>query len=125
VIDIWLPTPDDLALYDGQVMLDWVRDDDAAGTRVAKSWSAHYDGAMNKATVTTYFDVGVDASAGSRTEREDEIWFVGAPELIGLVQSAGLDPETVAGDYDLSVSTSRSERLILICRRGTAPAPLI
>ncbi|MEP7158530.1 MAG: hypothetical protein ABI797_03825, partial [Chloroflexota bacterium] len=125
VIDVWLPTSDDLALYDGQTMLDWIRADDETGQRVAKSWSATHDPARNTASITTYFDVGVDANASSRVVREDEIWFVGAEELIGLVRDAGLDPETVAGDYQLRPSTSQSERLVLICRRGTSPAFLI
>lgn len=125
VVDVWLPTPDDLDLYDGQVMLDWIRRDDEAGQRVAKSWSATYDPATHKAMVTAYFDVGVDAIAGSRTVREDEIWFVGAQELIELASEAGLEPETLARDYDLSPSSSQSERLILICRTGTVPAGFV
>lgn len=125
VIDVWLPTPDDLALYDGQVMLDWIRHDDGTGQRVAKSWSATYDTDTNRATVTTYFDVGLDAKAGSRTVREDEIWFVGAQELIGLAKEAGLEPETLAGDYELGASTSQSDRLVLICRRGTVTAGFV
>jgi SAM-dependent methyltransferase len=120
VIDIWLPTPDDLALYDGHVMLDWIRDDGETGQRVAKSWSATYDEARNKASITTYFDVGVDARAGSRTVREDEIWFVGAAELIRLAQGAGLNVEIVAGDYELGGPTDQSERVVLICRTGAA-----
>jgi SAM-dependent methyltransferase len=125
VVDVWLPTPDDLALYDGQVMLDWIREDNEAKARVAKSWSATYDPARQRASVTTYFDVGADARTATRTVREDEIWFVGAEKLIALAIAAGLEPEIVAGDYDLGARTSHSERVVLVCRRGTAQAPLI
>ena len=31
VVDVWLPTPEDLALYDGRLVLDWVRHDDGNG----------------------------------------------------------------------------------------------
>lgn len=120
VVDVWLPTGDDLELYDGHVMLDWIRDDEEAGQRVAKSWSATYDEARNRATVATYFDLGVDAVGGTLAVRQDEIWFVGALELIRLAQSAGLNVEVAAGDYDLSAATSQSERSVLICRRGAA-----
>jgi SAM-dependent methyltransferase len=120
VLDVWLPTSEDLALYDGKPMLDWVRDDPETGERVSKSWSATYDEGADRATVTTTFET----SAGGRTLRRDDVWFIGAPRLIELARGAGLEPETVAGDYDLSPSTPRSERVVLICRRGTAPAGL-
>ena len=120
VIDVWLPTADDLELYDGHVMLDWIRDDDEAGQKVAKSWSATYDEARNRAIVTTTFDLGVRPEPGTQTVRQDEIWFVGGSGLMRLAQSAGLRVVTASGDYDLSSSTSQSERVVLICRKGAA-----
>ena len=48
--------------------------------------------------------------AGIRWIKKDEIWFVGAQELIDLAKDAGLETETTAGDYQLRASTSQSER---------------
>jgi hypothetical protein len=121
VIDVWLPTADDLALYDGRQVLDWVRTDTQTGERIAKSWSATYERATNTATVSTWFEVGQDGGAANRVERKDEIRFVGAQELIDLAAQAGLAPETIAGDYDLRSSLSEtSERIVLVARAALA-----
>src|SRR3972149_326813 len=44
VIDVWLPSPDDLALYDGRSVIDWVRHDPATDEWVAKPSSGRYSG---------------------------------------------------------------------------------
>jgi SAM-dependent methyltransferase len=120
VIDVWLPSPHDLALYDGCQVLDWVRTDHEAGERVAKSWSATYDRATQTATVTTWFEFGIDEEAGGRVERQDEIRFVGAQELLDLAGQAGLTPETIAGDYDLTSLSEASERIVLVAQATPA-----
>ncbi len=116
IIDIWLPPPEDLVLYDGRVVNDWVREDPAAGTWVAKTTSAHYSPASASATVDTQFDEWHQMDAPTRTHRRDEVGFISATELLSLVERAGLEPQIVAGDYDMTELTPDSDRLVLVAR---------
>jgi SAM-dependent methyltransferase len=115
VIDVWLPTPDDLGLYDGRSMLEWVRADES-GVHVAKTTSARYDGATQRAEVTAFFDTWADGQPPRRVMRRDAISFIGASELVALTASAGLDVETMAGDHALGPFDGQSERVVLVCR---------
>lgn len=114
VIDVWLPTPDDLTLYDGREVLEWVRTDPRTGERVAKTSSALYDAASQTAVLTTTFD------GDKRTTRADKINFVNASEILDMTASAGLEPEVIAGDYELSPWSEASERVVLVCRPKAA-----
>jgi SAM-dependent methyltransferase len=114
VVDVWLPTPEDLTLYDGREMLEWVRTDPETGERVAKTSSARYDEASQTAVLTTTFD------GDKRTTRADKISFVGARELLDMAEIAGLEPEVIAGDYDLRPWSEASERVVLVCRPKAA-----
>jgi hypothetical protein len=113
-IDVWLPAKEDLDLYDGGQVLDWIRTDPETQQRVAKTWSATYDAAEHRAVVSTTFET----EAGHRAERQDNIWFIGARELLELAQTAGLQPEEVLGDYSGTPWSETSERLVLIARAG-------
>ena len=114
VIDVWLPTPEDLALYDGRLILDWVRRDEETGEDVSKTTAARYEHATMHATVETFFDSWRQAETPRRTYRLDEVQFVSAAELLSLVESAGLRPQMTAGDYSMSQFTPDSERLIVV-----------
>jgi SAM-dependent methyltransferase len=114
VIDVWLPGGDDLALYDGRQVLDWVRTDPRTGERVAKSWSATYDAAARAATVNSTFET----EAGSRATRRDMTSFISTQELLELAQEAGLQPESVLGDYSGTIWSDASERVVLIAGGG-------
>ena len=129
VIDVWLPTPDDLALYDGRMMLDWIRRDPETAESVAKRWSASYDARSNTAVVETVFEATVTATAKAtasaavvgeepsrRTSRRDEISFIAVGDLLGLAERAGLAVETLAGDYALGPIRAVSDRAVLVCR---------
>jgi SAM-dependent methyltransferase len=120
VIDAWLPAPDDLALYDGRQVLDWVRTDTEIGVRVAKTTAARYEPDTRTATVITTFDVGRDDAPSRRVTRQDRICFIAANELIALATAAGLTPETIAGDYDMTRLSDRSERIVLVARAAPA-----
>ena len=120
VIDVWLPSPDDLALYDGRSVIDWVRHDPATDEWVAKSSSARYSSATHAATLTTFFDAWHDGGPVRRTMRSDEISFVGASELRALAEKTGLAVETEAQDYEMSALSSDAERIILVARAGAA-----
>jgi SAM-dependent methyltransferase len=124
VVDVWLPSPDDLALYDGRQVLDWVRTDTETGERVAKTTSACYAPASRTATLTTTFDAsGLDASSDELTRRiirEDRISFIAADELLALAAAAGLVPETIAGDYGMTRLSGAGERIVLVARATPA-----
>jgi len=117
VIDVWLPTPDDLALYDGRSVLDWVRRDEELDEWVSKSTSAIYYSASNSADVTAFFDAWRDGGPARRTMRRDRIAFVTVGELTALVASVGLVVDTIAGDYDINPLRDHSDRIVLVCRR--------
>lgn len=56
-VDVWLPGPDDLALYDGRVILEWTRTDPDSGELVAKLGSAAHDAATATVDLQAWFDV--------------------------------------------------------------------
>ncbi len=116
VIDVWLPAPEDLALYDGRLVLDWVRPDDERDEWVSKSTAARYLSASRTAEVTSFFDAWQDGETPRRTMRQDRISFVTASELTTAASAAGLVVETLAGDYELNPMAADSDRVVLICR---------
>jgi SAM-dependent methyltransferase len=125
VIDVWLPGPEDLVLYDGRLMLDWVRSDRESGERVAKQSSARYDSATRTAHITTFFDAWRDVSGeddatsgATRTSREDSATFLSVDELVSFAADAGLEVETIAGDYEMALFAAHSDRVVMVCRAG-------
>jgi SAM-dependent methyltransferase len=115
VIDVWLPGPDDLALYDGRLIHEWTRDDPETGERVSKSGSATYDPAMAIVELISFFDAWpTPAGALHRTERVDRLRLVTAAELKVMARDAGLTVERMAGDHDMSPFGPGSERAVLI-----------
>ncbi|HUP83321.1 MAG TPA: class I SAM-dependent methyltransferase [Candidatus Limnocylindria bacterium] len=118
VIDVWLPTTDDLELYDGRPILDWIRTDPQTSQRVAKTNVAHYDATTNSATLTTRFDAQSDDQPPRTTTRVDTVTFVGATELLALADEAGLSVERVIGDYAGTPWSEASERVVLIAGIG-------
>lgn len=116
VIDIWLPAPEDLVLYDGRLMNEWIREEPSTGNRVSKTTSARYSPASARATVDTHFDEWRQMEAPTRTHRRDEISFLSARGLISLIERAGLEPQIIAGDYDMTEFGTDSDRLVLVAR---------
>jgi SAM-dependent methyltransferase len=119
VIDVWLPTPDDLELYDGRVILDWVREDPDTGEKVAKLTSATYETGTRTAHVTSFFDAWHDGRVPRRTVRQDEITFVSCDELVTFAEAAGLRVETLGSDYDMGPFAAASDRVVMVCRAGS------
>lgn len=115
VIDVWLPAPDDLAVYDGRLVLDWVKDDGRGG-HVAKQTSATYASSTRVARVTSFFDEWRDGEGATRIMRRDTITFVSADELERYAADAGLEMETIAGDYEMGHFAADSERVVMVCR---------
>lgn len=131
VIDVWLPAPEDLALYDGRLNVEWVRRDalrrdapagDApaggadSGDWVAKLVSASYEPATAIGRVETFFDSWpAEGGLVTRVARSDELHFVGMSELRELVQLAGLAVQSVGGDYAMGELEPDSARAVLVC----------
>jgi SAM-dependent methyltransferase len=116
VIDVWLPSPEDLVLYDGRLILDWVKDDPETNRHVAKQTAARYQSATRTATVTSIFDEWLDGETPTRTVRADTISFTSADELQAFARAAGLEIDTLAGDYEMGHFGGDSERVVMVCR---------
>ena len=116
VVDVWLPTPEDLVGYDGRVTLEWVRDDADRDESVAKVSAARYDPPNAAAIVDSLFDSWPNAGGAiTRTARRDTLHFVSAAELRILAEGAGMRVETVGGDHAMSDFGQGSERVVLVC----------
>jgi SAM-dependent methyltransferase len=117
VVDIWLPDADDLARYDGRIVLEWPRVEPEAGAIVTKSGSAQHDSASATVTVTTIFEEGRQGEPTRRWVRRDRMRLVSADDLREFAEDAGLDVEMVAGDYELGLAGPGSDRAILVAVR--------
>ncbi len=118
VIDTWLPTADDLTIYDGRMIAEWTRTDPETGDQVSKSSSATFDPATRRATIDTHFD---DVRAGQpshRVSRRDEVHFPTKHDLFEMLETAGLEPQQIAGDYDMTPLDPDSERVIVVAAIG-------
>ncbi len=114
VVDVWLPTPEDLVLYDGRLVLDWLRRDEATGDWVSKTTSARFDSATQTATVTSFYDAWQGSGQVKRTVRDDPICFIGYHELLDLWTRAGLSPDTLSGEYEMTPFSSSADRLVMV-----------
>jgi SAM-dependent methyltransferase len=115
VIDVLLPTPEDLALYDGRIELAWQRIDDQAGEQVAKLWSARYEPAAMVARVTTHYEAWPAAGGPlRRLSRTDDLHLLSGHELLALAERAGLSAVSVAGDHEMGPFGPDSSRIVLV-----------
>lgn len=119
VVDIWLPDADDLARYDGRLFLEYVRTDPETGRTVVKTGSALHDAATQVVSLTTIFDE-TDRAGGTplRWIRRDRIRLVGADELRGFAEAAGLTIESIGGSYDLEPIGPGATRAVLVASRS-------
>ncbi len=114
VIDVWLPDAEDLARFDGRVILEWPRSDVESGHVVTKAGSAQHDAATGTVTLTSVYEVGPQGAPAMRWVRRDVLRLIGADELAGLAEDAGLQVELMAGGYDLSPLGPGSDRAVLL-----------
>ncbi len=117
VLDAWLPDADDLARYDGRLVLEWVRDDPETGHTVTKVDAAEYDAATSVVRLTTIFEGALPGEPTVRWVRIDRLRLVGPDELVSFAEAAGLVVEEVAGGYDLEPLGPGAERAVVIARR--------
>jgi SAM-dependent methyltransferase len=117
VVDVWLPDADDLARYDGRLILEYARLDPETGRTVVKTGAAFHDAVTQTVSLTSIFDEAEQGSVPVRWTRTDRIRLIGVDELRALAEAAGLIVETVAGSYDLEPIGPGAERAILVARR--------
>jgi SAM-dependent methyltransferase len=123
VVDVWLPAAHELARYDGRLGLEYVRTDPETGLLVAKTVSATHDPARDTVELTAVYEEGEQGQGARRWVRRDLLRLVGADELREMALAAGLEIEIVAGSYDLEPLADHDDRVILLTRRGSRPAP--
>jgi SAM-dependent methyltransferase len=116
-VDAWLPDAEDLARFDGRLMLEWTRQDPDDGAVVTKSASAQHDAASATVSLTTVFEASRQGEDVRRWVRRDRLRLVSADELAGFASDAGLQVELVAGGYDLAPLDAGSERVVLVAER--------
>ncbi|MFI5261042.1 MAG: methyltransferase domain-containing protein [Candidatus Limnocylindrales bacterium] len=117
VVDAWLPSPDEMAVYDGRVALEWLRVDDGGRHQVAKFASARHDGATATVTLVTWYDRWpLLGGTPDRIGRTDELRLVTAGELTAMARAAGLRVELLAGDYRMEAFGPGAERVVLLGR---------
>ncbi|MFL5713476.1 MAG: hypothetical protein ACJ769_02330, partial [Chloroflexota bacterium] len=120
MVDAWLPDAEDLARYDGRVVLEWTREDPGSGRTVTKSGSAIYEAATSSVRLTTIFEEGRQGEAPVRWVRVDRLRLVAPDELAAFAETAGLEVESLAGDYDLGPLDAGAERCVMIARRPSS-----
>ncbi len=115
VVDAWIPSADDLAIYDGRVVLEWVRDDPESGDRVVKLASASYDPPTRRLDLTSIFESAPpEGGPLSRHLRRDVLHLTSAAEVVQAATDAGLAVDQVGGDHDLTAFGPGSSRVVLI-----------
>ncbi len=116
-VDVWLPDAEDLARFDGRVMLEWPRTDLENGHVVTKAGSAVHDAATGTITLTAIYEEGTQGAPPARWVRRDRLRLVSADELAAFAEDAGLRVELIAGGYDLGPLGPGSERAIVVAER--------
>lgn len=117
VVDIWLPDADDLARFDGRLILEYERRDPESNALVTKIAAAQHDAASGIVNLTSIYEEGDQGASPARFVRRDALRLVSADELRDFAESAGLEVETLAGGYDLEPLGAGSERAIIVARQ--------
>jgi len=117
VVDVWLPSADELSRYDGRLGLEYVRTDPQTGLTVVKTAAAQHQPATGHVDLTAIYEESGQGGAIRRWIREDRLRLLNADELVALAEAAELDVEVLAGDYDLDPLGPHDERAILVARR--------
>jgi SAM-dependent methyltransferase len=117
VVDVWLPDAEDLARYDGRVLLEYARADPETGRTVVKTGAALHDSTSQTVQLTSIYDEGGQGEPPVRWLRSDRVRLVGADELRATAEAAGLIVEVVAGGYDLEPIGPGAGRAVLVAVR--------
>jgi SAM-dependent methyltransferase len=117
VVDVWQPDADDLARFDGRLILEYAGRPTEEGRVVTKLGSAIHDPSTQTVTLTTIYDEGRPGEPAARWVRVDRLRLVSADELAALAEDVGFEVETVAGSYGLEPAGPAGERAILVAVR--------
>jgi hypothetical protein len=96
--------------------LEYVRTDPETGLLVTKVAAVQYEPVSGHMDLTTIYDEGKQGEPAQRWVREDRLRLLNAEDLRLLAESADLEVEVLAGDYDLNPVSAHDERAILIAR---------
>jgi SAM-dependent methyltransferase len=118
-IDVWLPDAEDLARFDGRVVLEYVREDGETGALIAKTAAARHDAARGTVELTAIYDASRDGAPVGRWVRTDRLRLVSADDLVAFAEAAGLEVEVLAGGYDLDPLGPGADRAVLVGRRSS------
>lgn len=118
VVDVWVPDAEDLARFDGRLVLEYTRVDPSTGALVTKFAAARHDAPSGTVDLTTIHEEGGQGQPAVRWVRRDRLRLVSADELRAFAEAAGLAVEQVAGDYDLGPLGAGSERAILVATKS-------
>jgi SAM-dependent methyltransferase len=113
-VDAWLPDADDLARYDGRIVLEYPRLDGETGQIVTKAASAIHDAATGTVRLLAIYEEGAQGQPPARWLRQDLLRLVSADDLRDFARAAGLTVELVAGGYDLEPLAPGAERAVLV-----------
>lgn len=116
-VDIWLPDPDDLARFDGRMILEYARHDPETDHDVTKIAAARHDAATAVVELTSVYEEAGPGESPVRWIRRDALRLVGADELVAMAEDAGLRVEQIGGDYGLEPIGPGSDRAILVARK--------
>jgi SAM-dependent methyltransferase len=117
VVDVWQPDADDLARFDGRLILEYAGRPGEGGRSVTKVASATHDPSSQVVDLTAIYDEGRPGEPARRWTRTDRLRLVSADELRGFAEDAGLMVDVVAGGYDLEPTGPAAERAILVANR--------
>lgn len=116
-VDVWLPGPEDLTLYDGRLVAEWTRRDPETDELVSKLVSAGHDAATGTLTLDVFYDVWpTGGGAVRRTWRRDRLRLVTADELVRMARDVGLEVEMLARDYGGTPFGPGADRVVLVGR---------
>lgn len=118
VVDVWLPDAEDLARFDGRLVLEYARPDPVTGRLVTKVAAARHDAASGTVDLVAIHEEGNQGEGAARWVRRDQLRLVSADELRGFAEAAGLAVEQLAGNYDLGPLGAGGERAILIATKS-------
>ena len=118
VVDVVLPSPDELLAWDGRLSLEWTRSDPATGSLVSKLIAARWDNAARTVEVTQLFDaLPPDGGPLERTARTDLLRIATAGELTLMAEAAGLTVESIDGGFELEPYDAGAARAVLVARQ--------
>jgi SAM-dependent methyltransferase len=117
VVDVWLPGVEDLARFDGRLILEYVRTDPETGREVTKTAAARFDPTGGTVDLTSIYEEATTGEGTTRWIRRDALRLVSADELRTHAEDAAMIVEDLAGTYEMEPLGPGDERAILVARR--------